>query len=97
MRKNTQKRKMLEAVQAAKRFSRPTSQRDAERDHVTKLIFSVPGFATVVARHLDVTHQNVSSWNRVPPHHVLKLAPLIRMTPQEIRPDIFGEPKGAGR
>jgi len=72
---------------------RRESPRDAKRDHVMKLIFSEPGFATVVARHLDVTHQNVSAWNRVPPHHVMKLAPLIKMTPEEIRPDIFGPKK----
>jgi hypothetical protein len=72
---------------------RRESPRDAKRDRVMKLIFSEPGFATVVARHLNVTHQNVSAWNRVPPHHVMKLAPLINKTPEEIRPDIFGPKK----
>jgi DNA-binding transcriptional regulator YdaS (Cro superfamily) len=53
------------------------------------MIFAKPGFAADVARHLGVTHQNVSAWKRVPAHHVQKLAPLIEMTPEQIRPDIF--------
>lgn len=69
---------------------RSSPQRDAQRDPVMKLIFSKPGFASVIARHLNVTHQNVAAWNRVPPHHVLAVAPLVKMTPEQIRPDIFG-------
>ena len=65
--------------------------RDADRDEVMRLIFSRPGFAAEVARALGVTHQNVSAWNRVPPHHVLKVSAMLDMTPTQIRPDIFGE------
>jgi DNA-binding transcriptional regulator YdaS (Cro superfamily) len=72
---------------------RSSLKRDSQRDHVMKLIFSKPGFASVIAAHLGVTHQNVSAWNKVPPHHVMKVAPLIEMTPEEIRPDIFGPKK----
>jgi len=73
---------------------RSSPHRDAQRDPVLKLIFSKPGFATLIARHLKVTHQNVASWNRVPPHHVLAIAPLVQMTPEQIRPDIFGGKRG---
>jgi hypothetical protein len=55
-----------------------------------KMIFSKPGMASVIARHLNCTHANVAAWNRVPPHHVMAVAPLVEMTPEEIRPDIFG-------
>jgi hypothetical protein len=70
---------------------RSSPRRDAERDHVMKFIFSKPGFASVIARHLKVTPQNVAAWNRVPAHHVMNLAPLIEMEPEQIRPDIFGK------
>ena len=68
---------------------RSSERRDAQRDHVMKMIFSKPGFASVIARHLNVSHQNVAAWNKVPAHHVLDIAPLIEMEPEQIRPDIF--------
>lgn len=69
---------------------RSSPRRDAKRDHVMRFIFSKPGFAAVIARHLKVTHQNVANWNKVPAHHVMAVASLIEMTPEQIRPDIFG-------
>ena len=68
-----------------------TTNRDDQRDHVMRKIFEEPGFAAEVARALEVTHQNVSGWNRVPAHHVIEVAELLGMTPEEIRPDIFGK------
>ena len=68
-----------------------STNRDEQRDAVMRMIFARPGFATVVAKELGVSHQNVSSWNKVPPHHVVKLAPLLDLTPEQIRPDIFGQ------
>ena len=68
-------------------MKRSSPRRDKERDHVMRLIFSKPGFAAVIARHLCVTHQNVAAWNRVPAHHVMEIAPLIEMTPEQVRPD----------
>jgi hypothetical protein len=66
-----------------------TKSRAAKRDAVMRLIFSKPGFAMVVAKQLGVTHQNVSQWNRVPPHHVVEVASLLDMSPEQVRPDIF--------
>jgi hypothetical protein len=67
------------------------TSRDDERDAVMRMIFERPGFAAEIARHLETTHQNVSQWNRVPAHHVIDVAPLLKMTPEQIRPDIFGK------
>jgi hypothetical protein len=72
---------------------RSSPRRDAQRDHVMKFIFSKPGFASVIARHLKVTPQNVASWNQVPAKHARALAPLIEMEVEQIRPDIFGPPR----
>ena len=74
-------------------MKRSSPRRDAQRDHVMRMIFSKPGFASVIARHLKVTHQNVAAWNKVPAHHVMDIAPLIKMSPKRIRPDIFGKPE----
>ena len=73
---------------------RPSSpRRDAERDHVMRTIFSKPGFAADIARHLKCSHANVAAWNRVPPHHVQTISMLTGMSPEKIRPDIFGNGK----
>jgi hypothetical protein len=55
-----------------------------------RLIFSQRGLASEIARHLNVSPQNVGNWNRVPVHHVKAIAPLINKSPEQIRPDIFG-------
>lgn len=73
-------------------MTRNTS-RDDERDAVMRMVFSKPGFAAEIARHLETTHQNVSQWNHVPAHHVIEIAPLLGMSPEQIRPDIFRKRK----
>jgi len=72
---------------------RPSPTRDAQRDEIMKMIFSKTGFASEIARQLGVTPQNVAAWNRVPAHHVKEVARLIKMSPSQIRPDVFGQPK----
>lgn len=67
-----------------------TTNRDDQRDAATRKIFEKPGFAADVARHLGVTHQSVSQWNRVPARHVIEVARMLKMRPEEIRPDVFG-------
>jgi Putative antitoxin of bacterial toxin-antitoxin system, YdaS/YdaT len=67
-----------------------SKNRDRHRDAVMRGIFSKPGFASVIARKLGLTPQNISAWNRVPAHHVLDISPLIGLSPEDIRPDIFG-------
>lgn len=69
---------------------RRPSPRDAERDRIMRLIFKTRGLASEIARHLNVSPQNIGGWNRVPVHHVRAIAPLIGKTPAQIRPDIFG-------
>jgi hypothetical protein len=67
--------------------------RDERRDAVMRTVFAQPGFAAKIAKHLGLTHQNISAWNRVPSHHVMKLAPLLGLSPEQIRPDVFGKKK----
>jgi hypothetical protein len=75
-------------TQMARRRER-TKTRDVDRDAVMRLVFSKPGYASEVARHLGIKPQAVGQWNRVPPHHVLAVAELLDMSPEQIRPDIF--------
>ena len=76
-------------------MKRSSPRRNAERDRIMRLIFSQRGLASEIARHLNVSPQNIGNWNRVPVHHVRAVAPLIGKKPAEIRPDIFGESKPA--
>jgi hypothetical protein len=59
------------------------------RDHVMQNVYLRRGLATQIANKLGVTYQAVQKWKRVPPEHVHTLAPILKMTPEQIRPDIF--------
>jgi hypothetical protein len=67
--------------------------REHLRDAVMQDVFSRRGLASRIAEHLEISHQNVSAWKRVPAHYVLKLAPLLELSAEQIRPDIFGANK----
>ena len=70
-----------------------TKNRDAKRDAVMQMVFAKPGFATIIAKELGLTHQAVSAWRSVPPQHVLRVSPLLGLSPEQIRPDIFKRPR----
>jgi hypothetical protein len=72
---------------------RSSERRDAQRDHVMRLIFSKFGFGSVVAKHIGLSPQAVAAWDRVPPKYVMAVSELIGMEPERIRPDIFGKRK----
>jgi hypothetical protein len=74
-------------------FKRASDRRDAQRDHVMRLIFSKFGFGSVVAKHIGLTPQAVAAWNQVPIKYVWQVSELIDMPPERIRPDIFGKRK----
>lgn len=50
------------------------------------------GLAVRVAEACGIKRTAVYQWTRVPPERVLIVAPLLDMTPRQIRPDIY--PKG---
>jgi len=78
-----------ELEEAMIRRRKRTEGRDAKRDEVMRMVFARPGFAMVIAKKLGLSHQAVSAWTKVPPHHVIELAPLLKLSPEAIRPDIF--------
>jgi Bacterial toxin YdaS len=73
---------------------RPISKtRTARRDATMRKIYAHTGLGFQIARRLELTPQNVSQWKQVPAHHVLAVAAITGMTPEEIRPDVFGNKK----
>jgi len=65
--------------------------RTHRRDAIMQEVYSQRGLASRVAEHLGLSNQVVSAWKRVPAHHVLRIATLLELSPEQIRPDIFGE------
>jgi len=59
------------------------------RDPVMRRIYLQRGLALQIAEKLGISYQAVQKWKRVPPEHVMTLAPILKMTPEQIRPDIF--------
>jgi len=61
----------------------------AQRDSVMRRIYGERGLAPVIARKIGISPKAVQQWKKVPPEHVMTLAPLLDMKPEDIRPDIF--------
>jgi DNA-binding transcriptional regulator YdaS (Cro superfamily) len=47
------------------------------------------GLATRIAEACGIDRAAVYQWKRVPPGRVHTVAPIIKMKPEEIRPDVF--------
>lgn len=56
-----------------------------------KVIAETDGLSAVVAKALKISRQAISQWRRVPAERVLTVAPLIGLSPHQIRPDIYPE------
>jgi DNA-binding transcriptional regulator YdaS (Cro superfamily) len=59
------------------------------RDRVMRRIYAERGLATRIAIRLGLTNQAIQQWKRVPPEHVMSIAAILDMRPEDIRPDIF--------
>lgn len=47
-----------------------------------------------LSRYFGVSHTAIWKWkrnNRIPAHHVLTASKLFNISPQKLRPDIFGK------
>ena len=66
------------------------------RDAVMQRVYLKRGLAMEIAAELGISYQAVQRWKRVPPEHVLTLAPILKMKPEEIRPDVFNPRKRGG-
>ena len=60
-------------------------------DKVVKGIRATRGQSTEIARALGIERAAVYQWKRVPPHWVKRVAKIIGLPPEKIRPDIFGK------
>jgi hypothetical protein len=59
------------------------------RDAVMRRVYLQRGLAMQIAAKVGVTYQAVQKWKRVPPEHVMTLAPMLKLRPEDIRPDVF--------
>jgi len=60
-----------------------------QRDRIMRRIYAERGLGTRIAAELGVTYQAVQQWKRVPPEHVMSVAAILDLKPEDIRPDIF--------
>jgi len=51
------------------------------------------GLSVRIAEACGIERAAVYQWKRVPIHRVPDVAPIIGMTPEQIRPDVFGHRK----
>ncbi len=49
------------------------------------------GGVVSLSRELGISHNSLYSWKRVPAERVRDIARITGLSPQDIRPDIFGE------
>jgi len=54
------------------------------------------GLITRIAEVTGLSRQAVSRWKRVRPEYVEIVAPILKMTPHQIRPDVFRKKKRRG-
>jgi hypothetical protein len=78
---------MPNAMAKARPMGRPVVQ--TEPDAVVKKILTTWGLRSQIADACGIRAQGVSTWKRVPPHWVHTVAEVMKMTPEQIRPDIF--------
>ena len=68
----------------------------------TRLAIALAGGQASVAKALKIRRQAIWKWDqkgRVPADKVLSLCDLVshQVTPQQLRPDVFGKPASQGR
>jgi len=61
-------------------------------DQAIKAIKETRGLAVRVAEACGIARNAVYQWERVPVERVHVVAPILEMTPEQIRPDIFRVP-----
>jgi hypothetical protein len=75
-----------------KRKPEKKPEREREKDAAVLAIHEVRGRPTAVAKACKVSRQALDDWYRVPAQHVITVSEIIKMTPHEIRPDVFRRP-----
>jgi hypothetical protein len=58
-------------------------------DKVVAKIMETWGLASEIARACGIAPQAVYQWKRVPPHWVMIVSDIMKIPPEQIRPDIF--------
>lgn len=61
------------------------------RDPILISVFETFGGVSKLAKHLNLTRQSVSQWDKVPLKYVREIARITGLTPAELRPDIYAD------
>jgi hypothetical protein len=80
------------AARKKKRPEKKQPEREREKDAAVLAIFETRGRPTAVAKACNVSRQALDNWYRVPAQHVITVSEFVKMTPHEIRPDVFRRP-----
>lgn len=64
------------------------------KDKLVEKVIEALGGLSATARLLNVSHQAVDQWQRIPSQHCMAIESLTKgkFTAQQMRPDIFGAP-----
>ena len=62
-------------------------------DKIIPKIRATPGLMSKIARACGIQRQAVQQWDRVPPARAHKVAEIMGLTVEQIRPDIFKAPR----
>ena len=62
-----------------------------EKNPILTSVFARTGNMSILARKLGITRQAVSKWRQIPVEHIHVIAKMVRMKPEELRPDIFAD------
>jgi hypothetical protein len=57
-----------------------------------KKVLIIMGGVLKMAKLLNLSHSTVSSWNEIPPHHVLNICRISKVPCWELRPDLYERP-----
>ena len=66
-----------------------------ERDEVCHYIHWKRGLSGTIARACGIQRQSVYQWKRVPPIHATTVARILKLTPNQVRPDVFRDRTGS--
>jgi DNA-binding transcriptional regulator YdaS (Cro superfamily) len=59
------------------------------KNPVLRAIRDNPGLATKIGEACGIGRSAVWMWRTVPPHHVLAVAKFMKLSPHDIRPDLY--------
>ena len=67
--------------------------RNPSRDSGLRAAIAAAGGVGCLARALGLSQPTVTTWKRVPPHHVINIEALTGLSRRVLRPDLYDVPE----